>query len=77
MKDSKTIKMNDVELDVTFDIDTDNDCMITKVMYAGTDVTRLIEEINVEWFKEQEDEIFANYVNEPDYDSIYERLRDK
>lgn len=77
MKDSKTIKMNDVELDVTFDIDTDNDCMITKVMYAGVDVTRLIEEINVEWFKEQEDEIFANYVNEPDYDSIYERLNDK
>lgn len=76
MKDSKTIPLNDISVEAHFDIDSD-ECTIEKVMYAGTDVTRLIEEINVEWFKEQEDEIFANYVNEPDYDSIYERLNDK
>jgi hypothetical protein len=76
MKDSKTIPLNDITVEAHFDIDSD-ECTIDKVIYAGTDVTRLIEEINVEWFKEQEDEIFANYGYEPDIDAIYERLRDK
>lgn len=76
MKDNETIKLGEIEVQVYFDID-DDECAIDRVMLAGVDVTKLIEEINVEWFREQEDYIFSNYVNEPDIDHIYESRFDK
>lgn len=76
MKDSTTIILDEVEVTAYFDID-DNECTIERVMLAGVDVTKLIEAIRIEWFKEQEDVISANYVNEPDYDHIYESRFDK